>query len=222
MGCEYVVLDPVEGIRRDIAEGRIVRVGFNDFTPAFNCIFGSVIIEQSVGFSVAAARVIADSFTGRSFRVVSGTCISDWRFYHRGIGQGGRLGPLFYILAANTYPRALSCCSPCHLLAHDSTVEHVCRVEALPSAMVDFQADFLSVEEWCVSTGLVLNPRKVRFMCFGSASAVAAVRKQRPEIRVVTGGEVLGSLAHRGSSIGPAGKGSRREMFRCNQGGDPV
>lgn len=91
MSCELAVLDLVEGIRRDIAAGMVVLVAFEDFTVAFNCLFGSVIIEQLIaaGFSYSAARVIANMLTGRMFRVVHGKLMSDWVTYHRGIGQGG-------------------------------------------------------------------------------------------------------------------------------------
>lgn len=60
--CEFAVLDLIEGIRRDIADGRVVLVGFENFTVAFNCVFGSVIVEQlvEVGFSRSAARVDLD------------------------------------------------------------------------------------------------------------------------------------------------------------------
>lgn len=69
LNSELAVLDLVGRIRKNIDSGRVVLVAFEDNTVAFNCLFCSSIILSllEVGFSLAAARLIASSLSGRGF-----------------------------------------------------------------------------------------------------------------------------------------------------------
>lgn len=62
LNCEMAVLDLVEGIRRDASEGRIVLAAFEKFSVAFNCIFGSVIVDQLVS-AVSHGRLLESLLT---------------------------------------------------------------------------------------------------------------------------------------------------------------
>lgn len=46
LGCEYSVLDLVESIRLLILCGRVDLVVAEDYTVAFNCLYGSAIIGR--------------------------------------------------------------------------------------------------------------------------------------------------------------------------------
>lgn len=188
LSCEYAVLDLVEGIRKDMLENKVVLAAFEDYTIAFNCVFCSTIVDAAVaaGFSRSAAKVLVSMLTGRRLQVVTPHGVSTWRDFFRGIGQGGKLGPLLYILAANTYPGALAGGCRCHLLADDSTIELPSMTENLNASLVTLQVNLESVERWSASAGLVLNPGKTVLACFGSARNVAIFHRLNPS--VVVGG----------------------------------
>lgn len=82
---------------------------FKDFSVAFNCLFCSSIISAALdaGFSRSAALLLASTLSGRRLQVQSQLGSSEWRNFHRGVGQGSRLGPILYILA-NSYATVLS------------------------------------------------------------------------------------------------------------------
>ena len=136
------------------------------------------------GFSPSAARVIAASLSGREIRVVSGDQCSCWRRVDRGVGLGGRLGPVFYTLTANRYPSVLFGGCRCHLLADDATVELATILEELLAAVQLLQSNLDAVQDWSSGVWLVMNPMKIVFVCFGSASSVATARALEPFVEV--------------------------------------
>lgn len=100
------------------------------------------------------------------------------------MGQGGRLGPVLYIITANKYPSYLSGGCRCHLLADDATVELATAVQDLPNGLHVLQSNLDAVQDWSANVGLVMNPDTTVFVCFGSASNVALVRSSSPQIYV--------------------------------------
>lgn len=70
-------------------------------------------------------------------------------------------GQRLYIVATNSYPRALIYSYTCHFLADDFTIELGTIVVDLPIAMQEFQASLSTVEEWCNSTGLAFIPLRL-------------------------------------------------------------
>lgn len=174
------------GFRRDIDGGRIVMVVFEDFTVAFNSLYCSAMVNAVIkaGFSHAAAKVIAHSLLDREFMVVCGDHSSSWRRVDRGIGQGGRLGPILYIITANHYPRLMTGGCRCHLLADDSTVELAVEPANILNGLDVLQTSLDAIQSWSAEVGLVMNPDKTVLVVFGSASSVAAAMSMDPTVMV--------------------------------------
>lgn len=94
------------------------------------------------------------------------------------------MGPVLYIMPANTYPSVLTGGCTCHLLADDSTTELDSDVSELPDSLDTLQLNLADLESWSSGVGLVLNPRKIVLICFGTASALAVWHGMDPSVTV--------------------------------------
>ena len=109
---QHAVLDLVEHIRMAIDRRLVTIVVFINFSVAFNSLHPSYIITTlfAGGLSNTSAHWIADSFTGRSFAVITAdNTLTAWHRYDLGFGQGSRGGGLFF-----------NSSSRCQLHVHDT------------------------------------------------------------------------------------------------------
>ena len=88
----------------------------------------------------------------------------------RGVPQGSILGPLLYIIYDNDISSLFKNCKS--ILYADDTVIYKQGIE-LNSLKVALQEDLQNLEGWCKLNGLFVNPKKTKYMIFGSRTKLA-------------------------------------------------
>lgn len=188
---EHAVLDFVERTRARIEDGNLVLVIFIDFTVAFNSLYPSAIIEAFLraGFSRSSIGWLADSLSGRSFCIDTGGERSGFFAYDRGFGQGGRIGPILYLVGTNDFSGSLRPGTGFHLFADDSTIEEDCPPHHLLEALPHLGDSLKAVIAWSKGKGLIINPGKTTFVAFGRQSDIDRLR-EAPVAIFVDGAEL--------------------------------
>lgn len=134
-----------------------------DYSSAFDTIDHSLLLKKLglYGLNINALNLIKSYLINRQQCTQIGASFSSWQNIIYGVPQGSILGPLLFTIFINEFPLLLKHCSV-RLYADDCTILFSSKLPNVITSKI--QEDFTSIELWCHSNRLCLNPEKIKFM----------------------------------------------------------
>ncbi|GAU96980.1 hypothetical protein RvY_08343 [Ramazzottius varieornatus] len=134
---------------------------FLDCTKAFDRLPHSVIVESLAkhGVNGPLRFLLSDYLQERRQRVVIDGFFSEEIAVTSGVPQGSILGPLFFTIAVNHLSSKVK--SPVFQYADDIVLYRIIRKNDNCAAL---QQDVNGITEWCIETGLEVNPSKLQHL----------------------------------------------------------
>lgn len=155
-----------------INDGKLTGVMFIDVRKAFDTVNHHVLLHKlkSYGVSDKAMSFFTSYLSNRQQAVNFNGVLSDFKPINIGVPQGSILGPLFFILHVNDFPKCLKH-SNVIMYADDTSLSTDGKtVECVEEKLFE---DFLCTIQWMKDNKLSLNLDKTQCMLIGSAQKLA-------------------------------------------------
>jgi hypothetical protein len=169
---ETALISAIDNWHQNMNNGKLTGVLFIDLRKAFDTVNHKVLLHKlrSFGVSDLALSFFAAYLCNRSQAVNFSGVMSDVKPVDIGVPQGSILGPLFFILYVNDYPKCLKHSSV--IMYADDTSQSVTgkTVNCVEKMMCE---DLLCTIKWMTENKLSLNLQKTQCMLIGSVQKLS-------------------------------------------------
>lgn len=172
------LLDIVDNLLAAQDQGKCSILVLLDFSRAFDSINISLLLSKLAyyGFDHNTVKWFSSYLEGRQqcteLRLPNGTCSrSSLCPVPRGVPQGSILGPILFILYSADIVTNISHCK-FHVYADDLQLYYSFFPSDCSNAVNMINSDLAQVHQWSKSNSLVLNPKKSKYMLFGTKAGL--------------------------------------------------
>lgn len=174
--CETVLTSLIDRWLKNIDQGKLTGVLFIDLSKAFDTVNHTVLLHKLKMFGVSDNTLewFESYLCSRKQLVSWNGVLSEPRDITIGVPQGSILGPLFFILFVNDYPKCLRH-SHATIYADDTSqdVSDKC-IDVIERKLKD---DLINSINWMKCNKLTMNLKKTQCMLIGTSQRLANCRK---------------------------------------------
>ena len=174
--CETALHSIIDKWLCNIDEGKLTGVLFIDLSKAFDTVNHEVLLHKLLSFGICqnSFKWFQSYLSGRSQCVRWKSILSEEKNVTIGVPQGSILGPLFFILSVNDYPKCLKH-SNVTIYADDTTqdISH----KSIDVIEQKLHEDLLNSMQWMERNKLTMNLKKTQCMLIGTAQKLSQFRK---------------------------------------------
>ena len=169
---ETALISAVDDWQKNTDNGKLTGVLFIDLRKAFDCVNHKVLLRKlrSYGVSDQAMSFFSSYLNNRSQTVNFSGVLSEMKEINIGVPQGSILGPLFFIVHINDYPKCLKH-STVTMYADDTSQSVVGKSSEIIEKMIC--DDLVCTIEWMKNNKLSLNLEKTECMLIGSSQKLS-------------------------------------------------
>ena len=169
---ETALISAVDDWQKNMDNGKLTGVLFIDLRKAFDCVNHKVLLHKlrSYGVSDQAMSFFSSYLSNRSQTVNFSGVLSEMKEINIGVPQGSILGPLFFIVHINDYPKCLKH-STVTMYADDTSQSVVGKSSEIIEKMIC--DDLVCTIEWMKNNKLSLNLEKTECMLIGSSQKLS-------------------------------------------------
>ena len=174
--CETALHNIIDKWLENIDKGKLTGVIFIDLSKAFDTVNHDVLLHKLLSFGICenTFKWFQSYLHARSQCVKWKGVISEGKDVTIGVPQGSILGPLFFILFVNDYPKCLKH-STVNIYADDTTQD--VSDKSLDVIEKKLQDDLLNSIEWMQKNKLTINLKKTQCMLIGTSQKLLKCRK---------------------------------------------
>jgi hypothetical protein len=155
-----------------------------DFTSAFDTIDHDTVIKKLLakGAGQYETRWVREFLTNRRGSLHFNGERSEWKTLTRGVPQGTVLGPLLFVVAMDDLLEKLDDLEylekkACHTVAFADDLTVTVGVQNLCNAVNQMNWVMRHIEDWCATSGLIINTSKTQAMLWSSAANGGDIEK---------------------------------------------
>lgn len=174
--CETALHNIIDKWLNNIDDGKLTGVLFIDLSKAFDTVNHEVLLHKLLSFGICnnSFKWFQSYLHGRTQSVRWKGVFSDEKDVTIGVPQGSILGPLFFILFVNDYPKCFKH-SNVNIYADDTTqdVSHK-SIDVIEQKLYE---DLLCSVNWMNRNKLTMNLEKTQCMLIGTKQKLSKCKK---------------------------------------------
>lgn len=173
---ETCLVKLVEEIKHAKANKMITALILFDYTKAFDRVNYDMLLNKlkKYGFNDHSRGWLNSYLVGRQQRVMVGDQFSECGTAENGVPQGSVLGPLLFLIYINDIGSSMPSCRRL-LFADDLQIYVTFPITQLHETITLIQKEVESLEGWCITNSLTLNPKKTQAIFLGHKSYTAGL-----------------------------------------------
>jgi len=180
--CVTNLLETIDSVTREFANGQPVDLVYLDFAKAFDTVPHKRLLVKlkAYGLDEQLCTWLMDFLRDRKQRVVMGECESEWMDVTSGVPQGSVLGPLLFLLYINDLPGLWT--NKSKFYADDGKIIGQVGTE---EGVRTVQNDLDAVSDWVLDWLMQLNCEKCAVVHIGKRNPNSTYTIRKPDgIRV--------------------------------------